>query len=206
MRGYGDGGSRGGRGGGRGKIPCQVCGKTGHSNLRCYKRFDANYNGEEKYANATTTRYNVDTEWYMDTGATVHITSELDKLKTSEKYGGGDQVHTASNSGMPIRHIGQSTISSRGRNLILKDILHVPTVSKNLISVHKFTHDNNAFFEIHPWYFFLRIGTRGNFFWKENVGMVYILYLLQHGRHNSTHQIKVFSLPLGPLWHDGIIG
>jgi hypothetical protein len=81
MRGYGDGGSRGGHGGGRGKIPCQVCGKIGHSALRCYKRFDANYNGEEKYANATTTRYNVDTEWYMDTGATVHITSELDKLK-----------------------------------------------------------------------------------------------------------------------------
>jgi hypothetical protein len=164
MRGCGDGGSHGGRGGGRGnnrKIPWQVHGKTGHSALHCYKRFDANYNGEEKYANAATTRYNVDTEWYTDTGTTDHITSELDKLTTHEKYGGGDQVHTVGDSGMPIRHIGQSTISSHGRNLILKDILHVPTASKSLVFVHKFTHDNNAFFEIHPWYFFLKDqGTR----------------------------------------------
>jgi hypothetical protein len=154
MRGRGDGRSRGGHGDGggrgRGKMPCQVCGKTGHSSLCCYKRFDANYNGEQKYAIAATTAYNVDTEWYTDTGAMDHITSELEKLTTHEKYGGGDKLHTASNSGMPIHHISQSTISSYDRNLILKDILHVPAASKNLISVHKFTHDNNAFFEIHP--------------------------------------------------------
>jgi hypothetical protein len=78
MRGCGAGGrgsGRGGRGSGSGKkIPCQVCGKTGHSALRCYKRFDASYNGEEKHANMATTGYNVDTEWYTDTGATDHVT------------------------------------------------------------------------------------------------------------------------------------
>jgi hypothetical protein len=37
------------------------CGKTGHSALRCYKRFNANYSGEEKYANAATTGYSMDT-------------------------------------------------------------------------------------------------------------------------------------------------
>jgi hypothetical protein len=157
MRGRGDGGSCGGRGDGCGnnrKIPCQVCGKTGHCALCCYKILDASYNGEEKYANIATTGYYVNTEWYMDTGATDHITSELDKLTIREKYGGGDLVHTASGSGMLIFHIGQSTIHFRDCNLILKDILHVPTSSKNLVSVHKFTRDNNAFFEIHPWYFF----------------------------------------------------
>jgi hypothetical protein len=86
MRGRGDGGGGGGRGGGHGnncnKIPCQVCGKTSHGALRCYKRFDANDKGEDKYANAATTGYNVNTEWYTDTGAMDHITSELDKLTT----------------------------------------------------------------------------------------------------------------------------
>jgi hypothetical protein len=52
----------------------------GHRALRCYKRFDASYSGEEKQANAAATSYNVDTDWYIDTGATDHITSELDKL------------------------------------------------------------------------------------------------------------------------------
>jgi hypothetical protein len=66
-RGRGDGNFYGGRGGGRGrgrsnKIPCQVCGKTRHSTLRCYKHFDASYNGEEKQVHAATTSYNVDTD------------------------------------------------------------------------------------------------------------------------------------------------
>jgi hypothetical protein len=83
MRGCGDGGFRGGRGGGRGnKIPCQVCGKPGHSALRCYKHFDANYNGEEKHVNTATSSYNVDTDWYTNIDATDHITSELEKLVT----------------------------------------------------------------------------------------------------------------------------
>jgi hypothetical protein len=90
MCGRGDGGFHGGFHGGRsgghngdssrGKIPCQVCGKTGHEALRCYKRFDASYISEDKQANAEVTSYNVDTDWYIDTGATDHITLKLDKL------------------------------------------------------------------------------------------------------------------------------
>jgi hypothetical protein len=83
MRGGRDGDRNGGRGGN--KIPYQVCGKTGHGALWCYKRFDASNNGEEKHAHAATTDYNVDTEWYTDIGATDHITSELDKLIMKEK-------------------------------------------------------------------------------------------------------------------------
>jgi hypothetical protein len=98
----------------------------------------------------------VDTEWYTDTGATDHITFELDKLTMREKYGGTDQVHTTSGSGMPISHVSRSTIHAHDRNLILKDVLHVPNASKNLVSVHKFTYDNNTFFEFQPWYFILK--------------------------------------------------
>jgi hypothetical protein len=112
MRGRDNGGFRGGQGGdcNGNKIPCQVCGKIGHLVLHCYKCFDVHYNGEEKHANTASTGYNVDTEWYTDTGATDHITSELDKLTTREKYGGTDQVHALNGSGMAIAHVGQSTI------------------------------------------------------------------------------------------------
>ena len=43
---------------------------------------------EEKAAHAAT--YGVDTNWYADTGATNHITGELDQLTMREKYNGGD--------------------------------------------------------------------------------------------------------------------
>jgi hypothetical protein len=44
--------------------------------------------------------YNVDIAWYSDTGATDHITSDLDKLAMHEKYTWQEQIHTASGGGM----------------------------------------------------------------------------------------------------------
>jgi hypothetical protein len=205
MRGRGDGGfcvRGGGRNGGRGnKVPCQVCGKTSHSALHCYKRFDASYNGEEKHANAATTGYNVDTEWYTDTGATDHITSELDKLVIRKKYGGSNQVHTASSSGMPISHIGQTTIHSHDRDLVHKDILHVPDASKNLVSIHKFTYDNNALFEFHPWHFLLKDrDTRKPLLRGRYKNELYPFPLAAWKSHRSTNWP-----PSNPPWEDGII-
>jgi hypothetical protein len=39
-----------------------------------------------------TPSYTVDPTWYMDTGATDHVTSELDKLAMREAYHGHDKV------------------------------------------------------------------------------------------------------------------
>lgn len=61
---------------------------------------------------ATTSSYGVDTYWYMDTGTTDHITSELEKLTARDKYHGGDQVQAANGSGIEITHIGHSTLRS----------------------------------------------------------------------------------------------
>jgi hypothetical protein len=63
---------------------CQICFKTGHRASRCWHRFDENYVPEERHVNAAIAMnaYNVDTNWYTDTGATDHVTSELNKLTT----------------------------------------------------------------------------------------------------------------------------
>jgi hypothetical protein len=47
--------------------------------FKCYKRFDPNFMREERSANATNS-YGVDSNWYADSGATDHVTGELDKL------------------------------------------------------------------------------------------------------------------------------
>jgi phage tail tube protein FII len=80
--------------------------------LRWYKRFDRDFTdpAEIKSASSATTSYGVDTSWYSDTGASDHITSELDKLTMKEKYHGSDQVHVANGSGMKIDQIGQSFV------------------------------------------------------------------------------------------------
>jgi len=77
---------------------CQVWFKEGHSANQCWHRFDEDYVPDERHvaaANAATMSYNVDTNWYTDTGSTDHITSELEKLAMREKYNGYDQIHAA---------------------------------------------------------------------------------------------------------------
>jgi histone deacetylase 1/2 len=73
-----------------------------------------------------------------------------------EKYNGKDHVQTANGIGMRITHIGQSIIPTSSQSLHLKNILHVPSVTRNLLSVNFFSYDNNVFFEFHPWYFLVK--------------------------------------------------
>jgi hypothetical protein len=44
-----------------------------------------------------------------------------------------------------IRHIGHSTLHTPHNSLQLKNILHVSSASKNLLSIHKLARDNDVF-------------------------------------------------------------
>jgi hypothetical protein len=78
------------------------------------------------------------------------------ELAISDKYTGNDQIHTASGSGMNIKHIGYSTIHTPSYQLMLNKILHVPQATKNLIYVHRLASDNNVFLEFHPHFFCIK--------------------------------------------------
>jgi hypothetical protein len=92
----------------------------------------------------------------MDSGATDHITSELSKLHTRDTYRGREQVHNAGGQGMDIQHICHSLLHTPHSSLQFRNILHVPSASKNLLSTHKIALDNNAFVEFHPSFFLIK--------------------------------------------------
>jgi hypothetical protein len=81
-----------GQGGSSNKLTCQICGKGSHEVVDCWHRYDESYQvqGNSRSAGSATTNYGVDTNWYMDSGATDHITSELEKLTVRDKYHGQD--------------------------------------------------------------------------------------------------------------------
>ena len=186
------------------KPVCQICGKTGHTTLRCWKRFEKNFRSpllnEEKSANtAAAASYGVDTNWYSDTGATDHITSELDKLSVRDRYNGTDQVHTTSGSGMEIMHIGHTQFHTHDRPLHLNNVLHVPQASKNLISVHKLAHDNHAYLEFWPEFFSIKDQETGKVLLRaKSRGGLYPLPCKPsiHGRH-----VLGVSRPSSSRWH-----
>ena len=103
--------------------------------------------------NATSaSSYGVDTNWYVDIGATDHIMGELDKLTLRDRYIGDEQVHTTSGQGMEM-HIDHMYFHMEihiDRPIHLGNILHVPKASKSHVSASKRTDDNHAYLEIRP--------------------------------------------------------
>uniref|UniRef100_A0A2N9IH96 Reverse transcriptase Ty1/copia-type domain-containing protein n=1 Tax=Fagus sylvatica TaxID=28930 RepID=A0A2N9IH96_FAGSY len=76
---------------------CQVCTKPGHTALTCYHRFDNSYTVETNpnmQALLATPNYAPDPNWYSDSGATHHLTSDLANLNVhADEYHGPDQIH-----------------------------------------------------------------------------------------------------------------
>jgi hypothetical protein len=69
-----------------------VYAKVGHIALNYWKRFNKGYRGPDKSDGAIygSYSYGVDTNWYIDTGATDHVTGELEKLHVHDHYNGNE--------------------------------------------------------------------------------------------------------------------
>jgi hypothetical protein len=126
--------------------------KIGHTAKKCWYRYEDDSNIDSRMAGMATSS---DNNWYIDSGATDHITGNLDKLTMQDTYGGHNQIQATNGSGMHIAHIDTSIISIPTHTLTLNNVLHIPSTQKNLLSVHQFTLDNDTFTEFHP-YFLLR--------------------------------------------------
>jgi histone deacetylase 1/2 len=86
----------------------------------------------------------------MDSGANNHLTSDLNRMHINERYSGKDTVQVANGQGLHISYIGHSLITGSSKPLHLEHVLHVPSLRKHLLSVHKLAFDNDAFVEFHP--------------------------------------------------------
>jgi len=134
----------------------QVCGKMGHIALNCYRKFDHIFQAARLNLTAYTAAPSQirDSNWYPDTGATHHITSDLNNLNIhSEAYDGPDEIQVGNDTCLAIKNTG---ISKLYPHFILNNILHVPQITKNLLSIQKFTSDNNVYVEFHPSCFFIK--------------------------------------------------
>ena len=76
----------------------------------------------------------------------------------STEYFGQDHIQVGNGMNLPIKHIGNVEFSSpyTSRILLLKNLLHVPKITKNLFSVSKFCFDNKVFFEFHASFCFAK--------------------------------------------------
>lgn len=88
--------------------------------------------------------------WYPDSGASHHVTPDASNLSDSVSLPGTDQVYMGNGQGLNINSVGSMNLTLPNTSLTLHNLLLVPHITKNLISVSKFAQDNNVFFEFHP--------------------------------------------------------
>jgi hypothetical protein len=90
---------------------------------------------------------NQDSTWFLDTGATDHMTGDPGNLHSLTLYHCIDGVMVGNGESLPITHIGQANIGSGSSSLKLKDVILVPDIKKDLLSVSKLTSDYPLQFE-----------------------------------------------------------
>ena len=116
------------------RLVCQVCNKQGHIALDCYNRFNESYSRDSQgqpHAYYSTPSSSQDYNWYPDSGATHHLTSDLNNLNLkSDDYIGPDQIKIGNGTGLPIHHIGHTRLFTPSCHFDLSNILHVPHISK----------------------------------------------------------------------------
>ncbi|KAK1605653.1 hypothetical protein QYE76_029326 [Lolium multiflorum] len=134
------------------KDPCWVCGETGHWANRCPqrkgKKCQAGQNsnsvsmvignteeGTTGYGNILPTVLSVfqPTEWWVDTGANVHVCADISMFTSYQARGSsvmmGNGLHAT------VRGVGTVDLKfTSGKIVQLKNVLHVPSIKKNLVS------------------------------------------------------------------------
>ena len=92
-------------------------------------------------------------QWLLDSGGSHHIASDLNNLSLHSPYNGSQNVMVGNSANLPITHTGSIFLPSSQRNLKLTNVLCVPSMHKNLISVNKLCKANNVFVELCPYDF-----------------------------------------------------
>ncbi|KAK9047921.1 hypothetical protein SSX86_033117 [Deinandra increscens subsp. villosa] len=149
--------------GNRNSDPCQWCGIHGHKANVCRKlqrHLTAAAAGsklkgsshsansavidEEVLAKAFTAQCNTnlsDADWYVDSGASDHMSGMTNYLHNVRPKTGNSEVTFGNGQTLPVTHKGDVLLPN---NVLLKDILVVPNIHKNLLSVSMLTKTNNV--------------------------------------------------------------
>jgi hypothetical protein len=85
-------------------------------------------------------------------------------------------VQVANGVGLSIMHVGHSRLHGSSSPIKLKNILHVPGLSNNLLSVHRLMSNNNIFVEFHKFFFVSRKWSRRKYFFMVGVVVVSTLF------------------------------
>lgn len=125
---------------------CQICYRFNYTAANC----DQRYNHDQQPSANVASFYQSQSPmqaWFPDTGAT--CPSRYSRHSHADTYTDADTFQVGNANGLNIAHVGSSIISTPTTSFKPNDILHIPSLTKSLLSVQIFTSDNDVFFEFH---------------------------------------------------------
>ena len=101
-------------------------------------------------AAAPLANYNVvaHSAWYIESGATNHVTQDAGISLSCSRYTSIEKLHIGNGLGLHIQFVGTTNIKTlNSLDIHLTNVLHVPAITKKLLSVSRLLTDNNAIVE-----------------------------------------------------------
>lgn len=140
-----------------------------------------------------------DDSWYMDTGASSHMTANPGKLCSLFNSSSTSHVLVGNGSCIPVKGSGIAQLSPSHPNLSLSNVLLTPNIIKNLVSVRRFTTDNQVSVEFDPFGFSVKdLRTRGTIMRCNSSGELYPVTSLSSSMSASPVSFTAIS---PQLWH-----
>lgn len=82
-------------------------------------------------------------DWYIDSGASNHMTPN-DNILSSKKTAAITEITAANNASMAVVSAGQAELNFQGNQINVFDVMHVPNLTVNLLSVCKMVGKGNT--------------------------------------------------------------
>jgi hypothetical protein len=143
-----------------------------------------------------------DEPWYADSGANQNITSELDNLTLQQSYSGNETVSVGNGAGLLIANAGSSFFNTLSSSLCLKNILHCPNASANLLSIQRFFVDNNCHFILTAFEFWVKDNLTGIILLHHPSEGLYPVHLKQFSRNKGPRLFAFIGIKTTwPIWH-----
>lgn len=112
-------------------------------------------------------------------------------------YGGTDELLVADGKGLPILHTGSTIFPTKNKSIKLSNVLHVPSLKQNLISVSKLCKTNNLFVKFFPNDLLVKdLATGATMMRGSNQSDLYVL-----GNGNRYGPPQVFISSNNKFWH-----
>ncbi|KAJ0169549.1 hypothetical protein K1T71_014734 [Dendrolimus kikuchii] len=126
------------------QVKCFKCKKFGHYKSQCQKLKDKTINAfSAVFFNGTFDRQ----EWYIDSGASTHMMNNKEKIINSSNMLSMKEIIVANQTSMPVLCAGDTHITTvvgkSEYDIIVKDVLCVPDLTTNLLSVSQLMKSGN---------------------------------------------------------------